>query len=230
MNSVEILIIDDETQIQKLLEITLESNDFKVTQAVTAKEGLLFAANHPPDLILLDLGLPDDCGQNVLVKLREWYNKPILILSVQSDEENIVRALDNGANDYLVKPFEFKELSARVRALSKRSSSTVSSDASPVLSIADLTLNNDSKIAKRGEKTIDLTAKEFLLLEYFMRNKGRVISRSEIAEKVWGINFDTGTNVVDVYIQRLRRKIDDGHELKLLQTVRGVGYSLRGES
>ena len=180
------------------------------------------AANHPPDLILLDLGLPDESGHIVLEKLREWYTKPIIILSVQSSEEDIVKALDTGANDYLVKPFEFRELLARIKALTKRTAGSV--ETSNKIKVANLELDLHKKIAIREGKKIELTAKEFALLEFFMRNPGRVLSRNLITEKVWDINFDTNTNVVDVYVNILRKKIDKGFDNKLIHTKVGMGY------
>jgi two-component system KDP operon response regulator KdpE len=152
MNSAEILLIDDEVQIRKLLEITLESNGYRVSEAATAKEGLIRAANHPPDLILLDLGLPDENGQEVLRKLREWYDKPILIVSVQSDEENIIRALDHGANDYLIKPFRTGELLARIRS-ALRTSVAVESEAT--LEAGDLQINLASRAVKRNNEPLN---------------------------------------------------------------------------
>ena len=205
MNNAEILIIDDEAAIRKLLEITLESNDYAVIHAATAKEGVVAAANHPPDLIILDLGLPDESGHSVLIQLREWFTNPIIILSALTNEEDIVKALDNGANDYLVKPFEFEELIARIKALIKRAKSTPELQIS--LKVANLELNSDSKTVTRNNVHIELTVKEFLLLEYLMRNKGKVLSRSDIAEKIWDISFDTGTNVIDLYIFYLRKKM-----------------------
>src|ERR1035437_3643410 len=130
MNKAEILVIDDEAQIRKLLEITLESNDYIVKQAATAKEGMVLAANHPPDMIILDLGLPDENGHSVLKKLREWYTNPVIILSVQSNEDDIIKALDNGANDYLVKPFRTGELLARIRSALR---TAITEDVNPVI-------------------------------------------------------------------------------------------------
>ncbi|HEY5822939.1 MAG TPA: response regulator, partial [Cyclobacteriaceae bacterium] len=173
MNSGEILIIDDEVAIRKLLEITLHSNDFKVIEASTAKEGLVLAASHPPDLIILDLGLPDEDGHSVLKKLREWYTKPIIILSVQSGEEDIVKALDNGANDYLIKPFRTGELLARIRSalrsgLGEQTDSIVEGDG--------LTIDLTSRTVKRNQEQIKLTATEFSLLALFARNEGKVLT------------------------------------------------------
>lgn len=222
MNSVEILVIDDETQIQKLLEITLESNDFKVTQAITAKEGLLFAANHPPDLILLDLGLPDDSGQNVLVKLREWYNKPILILSVQSDEENIVRALDNGANDYLVKPFRTGELLARIRSALR---AAAAEENHGLIESNDLYIDLVARTVKKNNEPVKLTATEYNLLALFAKNEGKVLTQHFLLRQVWGPGYQEQSQYLRVFIAQLRKKIeDDANKPKHILTESGVGY------
>lgn len=146
MNNLEILIIDDEVQIRKMLEITLQSNDYKTIMASTAKEGIILAANHPPDLILLDLGLPDESGHVVLKKLREWYSKPIIILSVQSSENDIVTSLDNGANDYLVKPFRTGELLARLRSVLR---SSITENETPILKSDELEIDLSTRIVKK---------------------------------------------------------------------------------
>lgn len=151
MNKAEILIVDDEIQIRKLLQITLESNQYGITEAATAKEAGIMAANHPPDLIILDLGLPDDSGHNVLKKLREWYTAPIIILSVQSSEEDIIKALDNGANDYLVKPFRTGELLARVRS-SLRSGNT--EESIPLITCGNLVIDLSARIIKKNNEVI----------------------------------------------------------------------------
>lgn len=226
----KILLVEDEPKVASFIKEGLEEENHEVTVVYDGHFGYKMATENRYDLIILDLMIPYINGLDLCRQLREKnINTSILMLTALGSIDDKVTGLDAGADDYLVKPFEFKELSARVRALSKRSSSATIADASTILSIADLTLNNDSKIAKRGEKTIDLTAKEFLLLEYFMRNKGRVISRSEIAEKVWGINFDTGTNVIDVYVNFLRKKIDKEHNTKLIHTIIGMGYTMRVE-
>src|SRR5215213_9217322 len=155
MNKTEILIIDDEPQIRKLLEITLQTNQYLVKQAASAKEGLIMAANHPPDLILLDLGLPDENGHIVLQKLRKWYTSPVLILSVQKNEEDIIRALDNGANDYLSKPFRTGELLARLRSALRASNTE---DGDPVLDFNGLQIDLDTRTVKNNEEFIKLTA------------------------------------------------------------------------
>jgi DNA-binding response OmpR family regulator len=225
----KILLVEDEPKVASFIKEGLEEESHEVTVVYDGHFGYKMATENRYDLIILDLMIPYINGLDLCKQLRDKnINTSILMLTALGSIDDKVTGLDAGADDYLVKPFEFKELSARVRALSKRSSTSVSND-SPVLSIADLTLNNDTKIAKRGEKIIDLTAKEFLLLEYFMRNKGRVISRAEIAEKVWGINFDTGTNVIDVYVNFLRKKIDKEHTTKLIHTIIGMGYTMRVE-
>lgn len=166
-NLVEILVIDDEPQIRKLLSITLQSNDYNVKEASNAKEGLFMAANHPPDMILLDLGLPDESGHVVLEKLREWYTKPIIILSVQSNEEDIVKALDAGANDYLVKPFRTGELLARIRSLIR---SSASESENPIVTIADIEIDLALRTVKKNGELIKLTLTEYNLLALLIKN------------------------------------------------------------
>src|SRR5689334_7942422 len=158
MNEAYVLIIDDEPQIRNLLQITLESNGYKVQHAATAKEGLVLSTNHPPDLILLDLGLPDESGQSLLKKLRSWYSKPVMIISVQNDEQEIVNALDNGANDYVVKPFRTGELLARIRSAMRASTST---EDVPVLRFNDLEVDLISRTVKKDGEAIKLTATEY---------------------------------------------------------------------
>ena len=225
-STIEILVIDDEPQIRKLLNITLQSNDYKVKEAFNAREGLSMAANHPPDLILLDLGLPDESGHVVLEKLREWYTKPIIILSVQSNEEDIVSALDNGANDYLVKPFAFAELLARIKTLLRRGQQREDNN---IIKIADLELDLRKRRVTRAGQRIDLTAKEFALMELFMRRRGEILPRALIASQIWDMNFDSDTNVVEVAIKRLRNKVDSNFTPKLIQNIRGMGYVLEVE-
>lgn len=227
MNRPEILVIDDEAQIRKLLEITLQSNDYKVNEAATAKEGLLFAANHPPDLILLDIGLPDENGQEVLKKLRGWYNKPIIILSVQSDEENIVKALDNGANDYLVKPFRTGELLARIRS-SLRSLS--SEENNQVIYCDDLEIDLALRIVKKKNEMVKLTATEYTLLSLLARNEGKVLTHQYLLREVWGPGYVNQSQYLRVFIAQLRKKIeDDANKPKHIITESGVGYRFVAE-
>ncbi len=227
MNNTEILVIDDEAQIRKLLEITLQSNEFIMKEASTAKEGLLMAANHPPDLIILDLGLPDDSGHNVLKKLREWYFKPIIVLSVQSSEEDIVMALDNGANDYLIKPFRTGELIARVRASLRHNTNEINAS---LLDYDDLQIDLINRIVKKKNEIIHLTSTEYTLLSLFAKNEGKVLTHHYLLKQVWGPGHVNESQYLRVYIAQLRKKIEDdpnrpGH----LITESGVGYRFIGK-
>jgi two-component system KDP operon response regulator KdpE len=221
MNSAHILIVDDEAQIRKLLEITLSSNGYKVSQAASAREGLIMAANHPPDLVLLDLGLPDENGHSVLNKLRKWYNNPIIILSVQSSEEDIVRALDKGANDYLVKPFRTGELLARIRSVLRKSLE----DTGNVVDCGDLVIDLQIRVVKKNSEMIKLTATEFTLLALFAKNGGKVLTHQYLLTQVWGPKFDKESQYLRVFIAQLRKKIeDDPNQPKHIVTESGVGY------
>ena len=222
MNNAEILIIDDEAQIRKLLEITLQSNDFRVTQAVNAHDGLITAANHPPDLILLDIGLPDENGQEVLKKLREWYNKPIIILSVQSDEANIVNALDNGANDYLVKPFRTGELLARIRTALRNMNAT---EENAVIQCGDIQIDLSARTVKKPDQPIKLTVTEYSLLSLLARNDGKVLTHQFLLREVWGPAYVNQSQYLRVYIAQLRKKIEnDPNQPEIIITEPGIGY------
>ena len=222
MNEAHILIIDDEPQIRKLLEITLQGNSYRVSEATTAKEALIMAANHPPDLVLLDLGLPDENGHSVLKKLREWYNRPIIILSVQSSEEDIVKALDNSATDYLVKPFRTGELLARIRSALRK---TASEENSPVLIFDDLQIHLAARTVKRKNEPIKLTLTEYNLLALFAKNEGKVLTHHHILRQVWGPGFTLETQYLRVFIAQLRKKIEDNpNQPKYIVTESGVGY------
>lgn len=228
MNSGEILVIDDEVQIRKLLEITLHSNDFVVKEAATAKEGLAMAANHPPDLIILDLGLPDDSGHNVLKKLREWYTRSIIILSAQNNEEDIVKALDNGANDYLIKPFRTGELLARIRSSIRLNTSETNST---ILDHGDLKLDLAARIVKRNDEIIKLTTTEYTLLVLFAQNEGKVLTHQYLLKQVWGPSYLNESQYLRVYIAQLRKKIEnDPNKPQHLITESGVGYRFVGKT
>ncbi|MCU0441015.1 MAG: response regulator transcription factor [Bacteroidia bacterium] len=230
-NRTKILLIEDEPKVLAFIKEGLEEDDYEVSTAVDGREGLSMATQFQYDVIVLDLMLPFISGIDVCKQVRALgIETPMLMLTALGTITDKVTGLDSGADDYLVKPFEFVELLARLRALTKRSSNTKVFVNIEKLDISDLVMDLNTKIVERAGKKIDLTAKEFLLLEYFLRNKGRVISRSEIAEKVWGINFDTGTNVIDVYINFLRKKIDKEHKIKLLHTIIGMGYTIRVEN
>jgi two-component system KDP operon response regulator KdpE len=228
MNDAYILVIDDETQIRRLLQITLESNDYRVQEAATAKEGLILGANHPPDLILLDLGLPDEDGHSVLKKLREWYTKPIIIISVQSSEEDIVKALDNGANDYIIKPFRTGELLARVRSALRLS---INSQDDPILAFSDLSIDLAARSVKKKGEPIRLTATEYALLSLLAQNEGKVLTHQYLLKQTWGPGYVEQSQYLRVYIAQLRKKIenDPNHPIHLI-TETGVGYRfLSGE-
>lgn len=222
MNNPIILVIDDESQIRKLLEITLEANGYKTEFAVNAKDGLMMAANHPPDLIILDLGLPDDDGQNVLVQLREWFNNPVIILSVKSAEDEIVKALDNGANDYLTKPFRTQELLARVRA-ALRNLAGASSE--PIVSMDNMQIDFSARIVKIDNEVLKLTATEYTLLSILIKNEGRVLTHQYILKEVWGPSYIDQTQYLRVFIAQLRKKIEkDPNRPKHILTESGIGY------
>jgi len=222
MNKAEILIIDDEPQIRKLLQINLESNDYKVIQASTGKEGLILSANHPPDLILLDIGLPDKSGHEILKELREWYNKPIVILSVQDNELDIVSALDNGATDYLTKPFRTGELLARIRSAIRRSQNTENNSN---IICGDIEIDLISRTVKRKGETVKLTSTEYNLLALFAKNEGKVLTHQFILKEVWGYSYQTETQYLRVFVGTLRKKLEENpNNPKHILTESGVGY------
>lgn len=221
-NAFEILVIDDEAQIRKLLSITLQSNDYKVKEASNAREGLSVAAIHPPDLILLDLGLPDESGHIVLEKLREWCTKPIIILSVQSSEEDIVKALDAGANDYLVKPFRTGELLARIRSLLRGSSSESENS---VITIADIQIDLSARTIKKNNEAIKLTVTEYNLLALLIKNQGKVLTHQFLLRSVWGPSYIDQSQYLRVFIAQLRKKIEnDANKPIHIITESGIGY------
>lgn len=222
MNKAEILIIDDEPQIQKLLRIALESNDYKVLQAETGKEGLIQAVNHPPELILLDIGLPDKSGHEILKELRQWYNKAIIVLSVQNDETDIVTALDNGATDYLTKPFRTVELLARIRSAIRRNQTT--NDAI-IVETGDLQIDLVARTVKKNKELLKLTATEFNLISLFARNEGRVLTHQFLLKEIWGMPYQTETQYLRVFVATLRKKIEDNpNQPTHIITESGVGY------
>jgi len=222
-----ILVIDDERQIRKLLEITLASAGFHILEAVNGKEGLTMAAMHPPDLILLDLGLPDEDGQNILVRLREWYVSPVIILSVKDSEEEIVKALDHGANDYLVKPFRTGELLARIRNALRVSSGTGNHF---LIASHDLSIDLNALLVKKGGKVVRMTATEFNLLSLLARNSDKVLTHQYLLKEVWGPGYIEQSQYLRVFIAQLRKKIeDDPNHPRILLTESGIGYRFAGE-
>lgn len=226
MNNPTVLIIDDEIQIRRLLSITLQSNNFKVFEAGTGKEGVSCVASHPPDLILLDLGLPDENGHEVLRHLREWYSNPIIIISVQSSEEDIVKALDNGANDYLTKPFRTGELLARIRSALRKASSEPNI---PTANFHGLTIDFASRIVKREETAIKLTSTEYSLLALFARNEGKVLTHQYLLNQIWGPSHQHESQYLRVFIAQLRKKIEKNpNRPSHIITESGVGYRFVG--
>lgn len=217
-----ILIIDDEPQIRRLLDITLSANEFKITEASTGNEGIKLAASEQPGLIILDLGLPDIDGLDVLKILREWYQKPIIILSVRNSEEDIVKALDNGANDYLAKPFRTGELLARIRVAFRQNQGI---SETPVLEFGTLVIDLANHTARKNNEIIKLTSTEFSLLVLLAKNEGRVLTHQYILKEVWGMAYIEQTQYLRVFIAQLRKKIEDNPATpKLLNTESGIGY------
>ena len=222
----KILVIEDEIKTVQLIKQGLEEQQCEVDVAYDGLMGFQLASRNHYQLIISDIILPGINGLELCKKLREaGIQFPILLLTALGTTDDKIIGLDSGADDYLVKPFEFKELMARIRALTRRNLGKIQT--SNVLRIADLEMDLDSKSVIRAGKEIALTAKEFSLLEYFIRHQGRVISKVELAEKIWDITFDTGTNVIEVYMNFLRKKIDKDFELKLLHTQIGMGYVLK---
>jgi two-component system, OmpR family, KDP operon response regulator KdpE len=217
-----ILVIDDEVQIRRLLEITLSSNGFKISEAATGKEGLVAAATHHPALIILDLGLPDTDGIEILKKIREWYQKPIIILSVKSSEDDIINALDNGANDYLTKPFRTGELLARIRVALRH---IPGSEVDPNLIFGTLKIDLANHTARKNENILKLTSTEFSLLALLAKNSGRVLTHHNILKEIWGFGYIGQTQILRVFVAQLRKKIeDDPAKPKFLITESGIGY------
>lgn len=222
MSKATILIIDDEPQIQKLLEINLESNGYKVLQAVTGQEGIIMAGNHPPELILLDIGLPDKSGHEVLKELRLWYNKAIIILSVQNSETDIVAALDSGVTDYLTKPFRTGELLARIRSCIRRNN-TVEQHTTVIN--GNLEIDLVGRTVKKNNDFLKLTTTEFNLLALFANNEGRVLTHQFILKEIWGVGYQNETQYLRVFVGTLRKKIEDNpNQPAHIITESGVGY------
>jgi heavy metal response regulator len=221
-----ILVVEDEKKVARFIQQGLEEERYTVDIAFDGEQGLQMAQSQSYDLIIMDIMLPRKNGIEVTRELRTGEgNTPILMLTAKSAIEDKVVGLDSGADDYLTKPFAFAELLARVRSLMRRGSM----EKSTILSVADLELDTITHKARRGNRTIELTAKEYALLEFLLRNRDRVLSRTIISEHIWDYNFDTGTNLIDVYVNHLRSKIDSGFDRKLIHTVRGVGYVLKEE-
>jgi heavy metal response regulator len=221
-----LLVVEDEKKVSSFIKKGLEEEGYAVDVASDGETGLQMALDRVHDLIILDIQLPKRDGLSLLHELRqEKVTTPVLLLTVRATIEDKVLGLDAGADDYLTKPFAFQELVARTRSLLRRRP-----EGKPAaLQVADLTLDPARRLVFRDNRRIDLTAKEFALLDYFMRNPGRVLTRTMIAEHVWDYDFDSMTNVIDVYVNYLRKKIDSDQEQKLIHTIRGVGYMLKAD-
>ena len=217
-----ILIIDDELQIRRLLEITLSANGYKIIHSANGKDGLVDAATFHPSIIILDLGLPDIDGHEILKKLREWYSKPVIVLSVRDSEKDIIEALDNGANDYLTKPFRSGELLARIRAALR---SATEKNESNILEIGSLSIDLVNHVAKKNDEILKLTSTEFSLLSLLTKNRGRVLTHHYILKEIWGFGYQEQTQYLRVFIAQLRKKIENNpSKPEIIITVSGIGY------
>jgi heavy metal response regulator len=226
MTAMRILVVEDEKKVARFIQLGLEEEHYTVDVAHDGETGSVMAQSENYDLLILDVMLPKKSGLDIIKEFRGRKGvAPALMLTAKSATEDKVAGLDSGADDYLTKPFAFAELLARVRSLLRRSSK----EKSTVLAIADLELDTVTHKAKRAGRLIELTAKEYALLEYFLRNRDRVLSRTIIAEHIWDYNFDTGTNIIDVYVNHLRNKVESAGEKRLIHTVRGVGYVMKEE-
>lgn len=222
MSNARLLIIDDEVQIRRLLEITLDSDGYDVDSAENGKDGMRMAASQPPDCIILDLGLPDESGHSILKKLREWYTKPIIILSIQNSEEDIVSALDNGANDYLVKPFRTGELLARIRSAMR---SVNGEQEEPMIEFGDLRIDFTTRSISKKDKPVKLTVTEYKLLALLIQQEGKVLTHHYLLREIWGPGYINQTQYLRVFVAQLRKKIeDDPNRPSFIVTEPGVGY------
>jgi two-component system copper resistance phosphate regulon response regulator CusR len=219
-----VLVIEDDPTVGGFIRRGLEEQRYRVSLVPNGEEGERIAASESFDVVILDMRLPGKSGLDVLQSLRaRGFETPVLVLTAQDAVDAKVRTFRAGADDYVTKPFAFEELLARVEALSRRPKAM----ASPLLKVADLEVNRDTREVRRDGQLIELTPKEFAVLEYLMRHAGRVMSRTLITEYAWGYHFDPGTNIVDVVINHLRKKVDAGRPKKLITTVRGVGYVIK---
>ncbi len=221
-----LLIIDDEVQIRRLLEITLSANGFKIIKAGDGKEGLIAAANFQPSGIILDLGLPDTDGIEILKSLRTWYQKPIIILTVRNEEEDVVNALEHGANDYLTKPFRTRELLARIKSALKHEKGD---EQKSIYIFDDLEIDIMNHVARKQNTVLKLTSTEFSLLSLLAKNAGRVLTHQYILKEIWGHSFVEQTQYLRVFVAQIRKKIETNpSNPTLLITESGIGYRLSG--
>ncbi len=222
-----ILVVEDEKDLNEIITKRLQKEKYTVDSCYNGRDALdyLFAADY--DVVLLDVMLPEMNGLEVVRKMREKQDPTkVLLLTAKDSIEDRVKGLDCGADDYLIKPFAFEELLARIRVMTRR----MTNSATNLYQVANLSVDTEKHLVKRGEEVISLSSKEFSLLEYMIRNQGVVLSRAKIEQSLWNFDYEGGSNVIDVYIRYLRKKIDQGYEPKLIHTVRGAGYVLREES
>jgi two-component system KDP operon response regulator KdpE len=228
MPKAEVLVIDDEEQMRKLLSITLQSNGYAYREAGSAKEGLIVASNHPPELILLDLGLPDKSGHTVLQELRKWYTQPVIILSVQKSEEDIIRALDQGANDYIAKPFRTGELLARIRS-ALRAITTEEQD--HIVQCGEVQIDLTARTVRKNQELVKMTGTEYSLLALLAKNEGKVLTHQYLLRAIWGPGYIHQSQYLRVFIAQIRKKIEeDPNHPKHLLTESGIGYRLIANS
>ena len=222
MNKPVILVVEDEVQLQKILTITLESNDYKVLIAETGKEAITLAASYTPDLVVLDIGLPDMSGHEVLTRLRDWYDRGIIILSALNDEQDIVSALDHGANDYVTKPFRTSELLARIRAVLRKNQIT---EQTREYTFGNITISFTDRTVKKEGEPVKLTATEYNLLHLFVTNEGKVLTHRFLLKEVWGVGQQLETQYLRVFVGNLRKKLEENpNRPKHILTESGVGY------
>lgn len=219
-----LLVVEDEENLRTVIRKRLTKEGYSVDACGDGQEALDYMAVSPYDTVILDIMMPKMSGMEVLKKMRAGGDQtPVLFLTAKDGIEDRVKGLDSGADDYLVKPFAFEELLARIRVMIRRQSDSASDE----MTLADLTVDAGKHSVTRGGKAIELSAKEFAVLEYLMRHQGQVLSREQIEQHVWDFDYEGGSNMVDVYIRYLRRKLDEGYEKKLIHTVRGAGYVMR---
>jgi two-component system KDP operon response regulator KdpE len=227
-NKTKILVIDDEPQIRKLLRISLEANEYEVVTAENAKLGMQLAASIRPEIILLDLNLPDEDGLSVLKKIREWSSAQIIILSVRNSETDKINLLDAGADDYITKPFHTGELLARLRVALRHKEEIQNT---PIQTVGELEINYASRTVKKSGKLINLTSTEYSILKLLINNKDKVLTHKQILENIWGNPFSDETQYLRVFIGQIRKKIENDYSTpKYLKTISGVGYILSGEN
>ena len=223
MNNPVVLVIEDDPPVRNLIVTTLKTHDYKYLTAKNGAEAIMMASSHNPDVLFLDLGLPDMDGIDVIRQVRSWSTTPIIVISARGDDADKIEALDAGADDYLVKPFEFAELMARLRALGRRSTQQIQQDK---VEVGEFTLNRTTKVLKKKDVVIQLSPLEFQIFDLLVQNLGIVVPRDILLDRIWGMEADVSSNNIDSYIKILRKKLDLGDGETAIKTVRGIGYKL----